>query len=81
MAAYGCSALLTGILNFGYCAGSAVSGYVMGAISDKLGWTAVLDFLWIVAVVAVALGLIVSVLWTRFLKRLNISKQQADAAV
>ena len=74
MAAYGCSALLTGILNFGYCAGSSLSGYVLGAISDNFGWNAVLDFLWITAIAAIILGLMVSFFWTRFLKRITTQK-------
>ena len=76
VAAYGCSAALTGIINFGYCSGSSISNYLIGFIQEKWGWVTVFDFFWIAAIVAVACGLVCSFFWTRFLKRLKISQEK-----
>jgi len=80
MAAYGCSASLTGFLNFGYCLGSALSTYGLGYISDRLGWASVLDALWIAGVAAVLIGGAGSFFWTRFLKRLSAGPYKQAAS-
>ncbi|MBQ3050208.1 MAG: MFS transporter [Oscillospiraceae bacterium] len=80
VAAYGCSAALTGIINFGYCSGSSLSSYLIGFIQEKWGWVTVFDFFWVVAIIAVVCGIACSFFWTRFLRRLKISQEQNNTA-
>jgi len=76
MASYGCSASLTGFLNFGYCVGSTLSTYGLGYISDHFGWDSVLDSLWIAAIVALLIGIAGSYFWSRFLRRIALARTQ-----